>query len=246
MVPPTTTYRYHKPSAAPVLYSPVATTHSLPTSTASPRTHHSTPRSSAPLIPSSHALRTATLPLPPATPLPTHPNAEAQPTVLSTAATAFALQSYFFTFLLTLGWDPLQTPAPQFITTYAWLLGRELSLPPATAQKLFLEIWDSCTPTIGLVATAIQGMDESLGCSAETKRGVERLFKRTQGTGTKDALKWWGEERLSVKVGGEIVGRKRRGGWGDVFREVRGKLKCWSKDDGADTDAETVLGRAKT
>lgn len=119
-------------------------------------------------------------------------------------------------------------------------------MPPATAQKLFLEIWDSCTPTIGLVATAIQGMDESLGCSAETKRGVERLFKRTQGTGTKDALKWWGEERLSVKVGGEIVGRKRRGGWGDVFREVRGKLKCWSKDDGADTDAETVLGRAKT
>ncbi|KAA8894550.1 hypothetical protein FN846DRAFT_894980 [Sphaerosporella brunnea] len=199
------------------------------------------PRSSAPHIPSGQRI----LPLPPATPLPVHPTTESTPQQLTTAATAFALQSYLSTFLLTLGWDPLTTPAPQFITTYAWLLGRELSLPPATAQKLFLEIWDCCTPTLGLVATAIQGMDTALGCAPETKRGVERLFRRTQGVSTKEALQWWGEERLGVKVGGEVVGRKRRGGgWGSVWRELRGKLGCGGKG-GEESDGETVIAREK-
>jgi hypothetical protein len=197
-------------------------------------------RSSEPIIPRPGATH-----LPPATPLPIHPTTETAPTQLTTAATAFALQSYLSTFLLTLGWDPLTTPAPQFITTYAWLLGRELSLPPATAQKLFLEIWDCCTPTIGLVATAVQGMEVALGCSHETKRGVERLFRRTQGVGTKEALQWWEEERLGAKVGGEVVGRKRRGGgWGSVWREVWRRIGCGRKE-AEDSDGETVIAREK-
>lgn len=192
---------------------------------------HHLPQAHSHLVPSSSVLRRN--PIPPPTPLPQHPSADADgqdEQQLSAPATAFALYTYLSTLLVTLGWDSATTPLPVFVTTHSHLLAHELSLPADVATKLFLELWECCTPTIGLVAGAIEGCDEALGCDADTKRGLMRLFYRDMGTSVDSVLKDWSEEEMSVKVAVGTGKRRRRGGWGGWWGEVKGWL-CSGKTE---------------
>lgn len=193
--------------------------------------HHRQPQAHSHLVPSSSVLRRN--PIPPPTPLPQHPSADADgqdERQLSAPATAFALYTYLSTLLVTLGWDAATTPLPVFVTTHSHLLAHELSLPAGVATKLFLELWECCTPTIGLVAGAIEGCDQALGCDADTKRGLMRLFYRDMGTSVDSVLKDWSEEEMSVRVAVGTSKRRRRGGWGGWWGEVKGWL-CSGKTE---------------
>lgn len=71
------------------------------------------------------------------------------------------------------------------------------------------------------VAQAIDGAEESLGCPGQVQAALERLWKRNEGSGTRYALANWEEERLESKVGADLTRRRKVGGWGAVWREVR-------------------------
>ncbi|CCX13043.1 hypothetical protein FPQ18DRAFT_122245 [Pyronema domesticum] len=169
-------------------------------------------------------------PIPPPTPLPTHPSYE-QPAAkasLDTSAAAFALYSYLSTLLLGLGWDPTTSSFTQFVTTHNHLLAHELGLPPEKASKLFFELWECCTPSIGCVAEAIEGCREALGCGEDTKRALGRVFERDIGDRVENVLSEWTTEEMSVKVGEGTRKRRRLGAWGGWWGEVRGWVS--SKD----------------
>ncbi|KAL7267784.1 hypothetical protein RUND412_009616 [Rhizina undulata] len=158
-------------------------------------------------------------------PLPPHPS-DQNPQIrgLSTAATAFALKSYFETLLLGLGWEPSITSPQSFIRQYAWVLAEELGTTEETAVKVFEEVFDKCTPNMASVCHAIIGMEEKLECSEEIGRAVRRLFRRNHEC-TPEELLGGREEVLDEKVGvGTLRGVKRRFGkralWRRVFKGI--------------------------
>ena len=75
-----------------------------------------------------------------------------------------------------------------------------------------------------MVAKAIEGCEEALGCEEETKAGLRRLFYRDMGTATEDVVRDWSEEEMSAKVAVGQGRRRARGGWGGWWGEVRGWL----------------------